>query len=121
MGMGEGMGDLELMIREPEKPVLHIHTMSYVDGMDDEKAAGSRDGKDEERFKLVVEYNPIAMVLANSAGLIEMVNIAAESLFGYTRTELLGQSIDILVPDALRIHHRGLRADFAAAPRSTRG
>ncbi len=71
----------------------------------------------EERFRLVVEYSPVAMLMVNGAGLIQMINIAAERLFGYMRTELLGQSVENLVPEALRVHHHGLRADFAAAPR----
>ena len=77
----------------------------------------SKDTAGEERFRLVVEYSPIAMLLVNGAGMIEMVNSAAESLFGYTRTELFGQSVDILVPEALRVHHHGHRLEFAAAPR----
>jgi PAS domain S-box-containing protein len=77
----------------------------------------SEDTASEERFKLVVEYSPIAMLLVNDAGSIEMVNIAAETLFGYTNTELVGQSVDILIPEALLVHHHGHRADFAAAPR----
>jgi diguanylate cyclase (GGDEF)-like protein/PAS domain S-box-containing protein len=71
----------------------------------------------EERFRLVVEYSPIAMLMVNGAGSIVMVNIAAESLFGYMRAELLGQPVEILLPEAFRVHHHGLRADFAAAPR----
>ena len=77
----------------------------------------TEDAANAERFKLVVESSPIAMLLVNGAGLIEMVNIAAESLFGYTRNELVGQSVDILVPEALLVLHQGHRADFAAAPR----
>jgi diguanylate cyclase (GGDEF)-like protein/PAS domain S-box-containing protein len=71
----------------------------------------------EERFRLVVEYSPIAMLMVNDAGLIQMANIAAERLFGYMRAELLGQSVEVLVPESLRVHHRDRRVDFAAAPR----
>ena len=76
----------------------------------------SEDTAGEERLKLIVEYSPVAMLLVNGAGSIEMANIAAENLFGYTRTELFEQSIDILGPEALRVHH-GFRAEFAAALR----
>lgn len=57
------------------------------------------------------------MLLVNGPGAIELVNIAAESLFGYTRAELIGRSVDILLPEAVRVHHHSLRVDFAAAPR----
>jgi len=54
--------------------------------------------------------------MINSAGLIEMVNIAAEQLFGYSRAELLGQPIEVLVPQSLRAQHPAQRAEFHAAP-----
>ena len=55
----------------------------------------SKDNAGAERFRLFVEYSPDAMLLVNGAGSIEMVNIAAEILFGYTHAELVGQSVDI--------------------------
>lgn len=74
--------------------------------------------KSEERFRRVVEAAPNAMVMVNAAGLIEMVNAQAERVFGYTRDEMLGQSVEILVPDRFRHAHPGLRATFTADPRS---
>ncbi|HVI86892.1 MAG TPA: PAS domain S-box protein [Dongiaceae bacterium] len=68
----------------------------------------------EERFRRVVEAAPSAMVMINSAGLIEMVNNQAERLFGYDRTELLGQSVEALVPARFRQHHPQLRSNFFA-------
>jgi diguanylate cyclase (GGDEF)-like protein/PAS domain S-box-containing protein len=81
-----------------------------------ERAMPTKTAGGEDRFRLAVECSPIAMILANGAGAIEMVNTAAESLFGYTRTELLGQSVEILIPEGLRVRHRNFRADFASAP-----
>jgi PAS domain S-box-containing protein len=71
-----------------------------------------------ERFRLVVESAPNAMVMIDSAGHIEMVNTQAERVFGYSRAELLGQPVEILVPARFRNHHAGLRAIFFAAPQS---
>jgi PAS domain S-box-containing protein len=72
----------------------------------------------EERFRRVVEAAPSAMVMINRSGLIEMVNTQAERVFGYDRAELLGQPIEILVPERFRHGHSGLRGAFFAAPQS---
>jgi len=72
----------------------------------------------EERFRRVVESAPSAMVMINAAGLIEMVNNQAERVFGYSRDELLGKSVEMLVPERFRGHHPSLRSGFFAAPAS---
>ncbi|WP_455177315.1 sensor histidine kinase [Azospirillum melinis] len=74
--------------------------------------------KSEERFRLVVESAPNAMVMVNSRGMIEMINAQAERVFGYTRRELLGQPVEILVPTRFAGHHPGMRAQFFANPQS---
>ncbi|MDR3435820.1 histidine kinase dimerization/phosphoacceptor domain -containing protein [Telmatospirillum sp.] len=74
--------------------------------------------KSEERFRLVVESAPNAMVMTNDRGVIEMVNAQAERLFGYARQELLGQPIEMLVPGRFRAQHPNLRTAFHAAPQS---
>ncbi|WP_374654563.1 PAS domain S-box protein [Dongia sp.] len=70
--------------------------------------------RSEERFRLVVEAAPSAMVMINARGEIEMVNAQAERVFGYERAEMLGQAVEMLVPERLRDHHPGLRRSFAA-------
>jgi PAS domain S-box-containing protein len=63
-------------------------------------------------FNLVVEAAPNAMVLVNARGRITLVNVQAEKLFGYARSELLDQSIEMLVPERFRRGHNGLRDSF---------
>jgi len=72
----------------------------------------------EERFRAVVESAPSGMVMINRAGTIELVNRETERLFGYTREELLGQSIERLVPDRFRRGHPTFRTDFFANPQT---
>lgn len=74
--------------------------------------------KSEERFRLVVESAPNAMVMVNAGGIIEMVNAQAERVFGYPRAELLGCPVEMLVPERFRSHHPNMRASFFAEPRS---
>jgi PAS domain S-box-containing protein len=70
----------------------------------------------QERFHHVVEHLPSAVVMVDRRGRIEMVNLEAERIFGYMRAELLGQPIEILVPERLRGKHAGLRTLFFADP-----
>ena len=72
----------------------------------------------EARLRQVVESAPNAMVMINASGEIEMVNAQAERTFGYERKELLGKSIDMLVPERFRQRHPGLRASFFNNPAS---
>jgi PAS domain S-box-containing protein len=59
----------------------------------------------EERFRLAVESAPNAMVLVNGEGQIVLVNSQTEHTFGYDRAELMGQPIDILIPERFRSKH----------------
>ena len=72
----------------------------------------------EARFRAVVESAPSGMVMINRAGTIELVNRETERLFGYAREELLGKSIELLVPHRLRERHPGYRIDFFANPQT---
>src|SRR6201987_5615770 len=70
----------------------------------------------ERRFRLVVEAAPNAMVMINREGEIVMVNAEAERVFGYSRRELLGQPVEMLVPERFRGDHPGMRTTFFADP-----
>nr|WP_217589842.1 PAS domain S-box protein [Burkholderia sp. GbtcB21] len=72
----------------------------------------------EERLRLVVEAAPNAMVMVNRGGQIVLVNSQTERVFGYSRDELIGQSIERLVPARFRDQHPGHRTAFLAAPKS---
>ncbi len=73
--------------------------------------------KADARFRVAVESSPNGMVMVDSQGKIVLVNRAVERMFGYRREELLGQAIEILVPDRFRTRHPGDRGGFFAAPR----
>jgi PAS domain S-box-containing protein len=72
----------------------------------------------EERFRVAVEAAPNAMVMINPEGSIILVNAQTEKLFGYSREELLGTTIEMLVPERFRQQHPAYRKDFFACPRS---
>ena len=72
----------------------------------------------EGRLRLAVEAAPNAMIMVNRAGEIVMVNAQAERVFGYSRAELLGRPVEMLVPPQFHGHHAGLREVFIGNPRA---
>jgi len=67
-----------------------------------------------------LESIPDAMVVVNQQGVIVQINSQTEGMFGYTRDELVGQRIEILVPERQRMSHDQHRADYHAQPRIRR-
>jgi len=78
----------------------------------------SRHKQLEHRFRQAVEAAPNAIVMVNESGIILMVNLQTERSFGYSRFELIGQSVEILVPERFREEHADYRQNFFAEPRS---
>jgi PAS domain S-box-containing protein len=72
----------------------------------------------QERFRLAVEASPNGIVLVNADGHIVLANVCVEKLFGYRRQELIGQAVELLVPERFRGKHLAHRAGFHAAPAS---
>lgn len=70
----------------------------------------------EDRLGLVIEAAPNAMIMVNATGHIVLVNSQAEKLFGYTRSELLGSTIEKLVPKKFRGGHDSMRSGYTGHP-----
>lgn len=76
--------------------------------------------QNEERLRRVIDASPTAMVMINKDGLMEMVNAEAEKVFGYSRREMLGQPVEMLIPDKFRTGHPSLRQMFYRNAQSRR-
>jgi PAS domain S-box-containing protein len=72
----------------------------------------------EARFRLVAESVPGGLVMVNQAGRIVLVNAEIERLFGYSRSELIDQPIERLVPERFRGGHRSLQSAFFTNPKA---
>lgn len=72
---------------------------------------------DPDILASVLEILPDGVLIIDEQGIIRFVNSRTEFLFGYPRTDLLGQSVDRLLPDALRDSHAHHRQKFFEDPK----
>jgi len=70
-----------------------------------------------EEYRTVFEASPDGILVVAGDGTITELNPQAEALFGYVREELLGQPVEILVPESVRGRHGALRESFGHDPR----
>ncbi|MBI3910058.1 MAG: PAS domain S-box protein [Armatimonadetes bacterium] len=83
-----------------------------------EQAARAEAEAAQARFRVLLESAPDAIVILNSDGRILLVNTQAEKVFGYRQEELLGQSIETLMPERYRKVHITHRAHYHSHPRT---
>ena len=75
----------------------------------------------EQRLRGLLESAPDAIIVVNHDGEIVVANARAEAVFGYSRDELIGSSIELLVPDRKRQAHAAFREEYAVDPRPRYG
>ncbi len=85
-------------------------------------AIGMREPNDKYRqtklFRGLLEAAPDGMVIVNRDGAIVLVNAQVEKLFGYERAELVGEPVEILVPDRFSGMHMAFRSGYVSEPRT---
>ena len=72
----------------------------------------------EERYSQLLDTAPDAMVVVGQDGRMILVNVQTEKVFGYSRPELLGQPITLLIPERFRAAHAGHESRFFGNPGS---
>ncbi len=91
--------------------------ISVIRDASDRKRAQETIRRSEQQFRALFEFSPDAIVASDREGRIIEMNARVESMFGYQRAELAGQSIDILVPERFRPTHPARRSEYASAAR----
>lgn len=127
-GEGEVLGGVELAVAEvPSADVLDLlRELAPMLGLRwqairqrDALAQGRTLAEQTERwYAAILENAPDGLLIADHHGVIRMTNAKLEAMFGYAAGELLGQPVEVLVPDALRTAHVGLRSGFSKAAAS---
>ena len=77
---------------------------------------GTGQAEEHALFQQFFEASPDGVLVVNSKGLITRVNAQTEKMFGYSRAEMQGQPIEILVPDRFRKGHERDRSHYQAEP-----
>lgn len=72
--------------------------------------------RSEERFRGLLESSPDALIIVDQHGAIVMINAQTERLFGYRREDLIGQVVEMLVPERHRLDHISHRVAFSRGP-----
>ncbi|MGA8294837.1 MAG: PAS domain-containing protein [Rhodoplanes sp.] len=70
----------------------------------------------DDEFRLLFEAAPNGMIVIDQAGAIVFINAQTEKLFGYSRGELVGQAVELLLPERFRATHAALRDQFGKNP-----
>jgi len=91
--------------------------ISVIRDISDRKKAQEAVRRSEQQFRALFEFSPDAIIASDREGRITEVNARVEGMFGYQRGELVGQSIDILVPERFRHTHPARRKDYASEAR----
>lgn len=82
------------------------------EGFDDAAAGGGND-----LYRKIVETAPDALLVVDGAGRMLVVNAQVEALFGFPREQLLGQDIDLLIPERFHVHHSHHRRRYFQSAR----
>jgi PAS domain S-box-containing protein len=77
----------------------------------------SRENKKDDMFRILFETAGEGLVVANKEGVIDIVNPRIEELFGYKRAELIGQKVEILIPNRFSDSHQALRDGYFKQPK----
>jgi PAS domain S-box-containing protein len=100
--------------------IMDLGAAHAMEGKLLEAIAREQDARDEaraeRRFRELLEAAPDAIIEVDAEGRIVVLNRLTESMFGYSREEILGRPVEILIPDSARARHEQHRAHYKAHP-----
>jgi PAS domain S-box-containing protein len=103
-----------------EKDEALVALRAELDSQREQRCELTEHVRTDERFRVVAESAPCALVMVNQAGEIVFVKAQAEALFGYQRDELMSRTIELLLPKGYRGKHAEQRAEFLSETQAAR-
>jgi PAS domain S-box-containing protein len=107
---------VDIMLSPVETPDGRL-TLAVIRDVSEQKRAEEMLQRSEQQFRALFEFSPDAIIVSDLQGRIEAVNAQVEKFFGYDRSDLVGNSIEVLVPERFRASHGGRRDRYAAEAR----
>jgi diguanylate cyclase (GGDEF)-like protein/PAS domain S-box-containing protein len=98
--------------------IMAVLSLVFAAEVTEHKRSVERVKQMAKRFGIAVESAPNAMVMVDRGGQIALVNSQAVKMFGYKREELIGQSVEVLIPERFRGGHPGHRMEFSSSPQA---
>jgi len=109
---------VDLSLKTVRRPEAGIDLMS-VTAKDVTPLKVARDANLlEAKYRGLLDSTPDAIIMVNTTGRIVLLNGQAEEVFGYPRRDLIGQPVEILLPERFRGGHVGYRGNFLSQPRA---
>jgi len=101
----------------PMEPEVFLRAREVLEANRLLESANQALARSEEHSRMLFEFSPDAVIVTDGQGKIAEVNGQAERVFGYPRTELLGQNVEMLVPERFRNAHPQYRKDYVEQAR----
>jgi PAS domain S-box-containing protein len=101
-------------VHDTSGTITHL-IYSAID-VSDRKAGEAALQRSEQRFRQVVESAPDGLAMVDASGRMVLVNAGMERIFGYTREEMIGHGIEMLMPQRHRDAHGALFQGYLTAP-----
>jgi len=118
LGLAAAILIAAIILRQPPSSESAALAVAGRELKEERERAVAQLRKSEEKFRGLLESAPDAVVIVDADGRIVLVNTQTDKMFGYSRDELIGEPVEMLVPKRSREAHVGHRTGYYSEPRT---